>query len=117
MFHNQTAAAQNLLLAVLQTAILDAVRPMPSDHHDEPRIERFDWVLGPVAEKYLKLIGLSDEAIFGLRLRVLTLRLDPGGLDMRRLHAQRWGGERLQAAAHRADWQSWPVLEATTLGR
>ena len=99
---NSQDPERSLLLGVLTQAILD----LPEDG-----IAGFDWFLGNEAGAYMRLIGLTDPAIFALRLRLLLGLVDRGSFDARPLHRARFGDadKKLKAQAE-AGWQSWPVL-------
>jgi len=100
MIHDQTSAARNLALAV----VVDAMNNIAS-------LEDIDWVLSKDATFWLRIVGLSESAIFALRLRLLLGRIDFRKLDFRKLDAGRFGenDKRLKSAAE-AGWQAWPVL-------
>ena len=100
MVHNQTTAAQSLLLAVIVQQMIDL------DDAQEGGLAGYEWLCGPIAAGYMHMLGLSEEAIFALRMRVLLGMVDRRALDSRRLNAFRFDAK--DSAASEA-WQGQPV--------
>ena len=103
MVHDQTMAAQSLLMAVIVQQMIDL------DDAQEGGLAGYDWLCGPIAAGYMHMLGLSEEAIFGLRMRVLLGDVDRRALDSRRLNAFRFGNHNTRATAADEAWQGQPV--------
>ena len=96
MHHTQDNACRELLLAVVAQALAE---------------DDSAWIMSDTASAYCAMVGVSEPALFRLRLRYLLNLLDVRRFDARRLHGTRYAqvgkGERTQGENASA-WQSWP---------